>query len=102
MIEPTWAAVADKPATLSAKITLMCGCPIEPGGHWDAGEYEVLATLSRGGKTVATLPLVYAGTPSMFAATASSLPAGRYRLLLTAHNASTGNTGVVGRDVEVK
>ena len=27
-----------------AKVTMMCGCPIEPNGLWDANDYEVADT----------------------------------------------------------
>ena len=101
VVEPTWTAKPGAPVTVTAKVTLMCGCPIEPGGHWDAADYQVAASLEKAGKSVAAFPLAYAGTPSTFTAATPALPRGRYRLTVTAHDAATGNTGVTAREVRV-
>lgn len=101
VVEPAWVAAAGGPPTITAKVALMCGCPIEPGGHWNAADYEIQASLAKAGKPAATIPLAYAGTPSTFSAVAPALPRGRYRLTVTAHDAATGNTGVAERDVQV-
>jgi hypothetical protein len=102
VVEPVWTAKPGAPATVTAKVTLMCGCPIEPGGHWNAADYEVVATLEQAGKPAASVPLAYAGTPSTFTAATPALPRGRYRLTVTAHDAATGNTGVTEREVRVE
>jgi hypothetical protein len=102
VVEPSWAARPGAPAAVTAKVTLMCGCPIEPGGHWNAADYQVAATLERGGRSVASFPLAYAGAPSTFTAAAPILTRGRYRLTVTAHDAATGNTGVTERQVQVE
>lgn len=79
----------------------MCGCPITPGGHWDAARYDVRATLMTAGRTVQSAKLDYAGAASTFGVAFPKLAPGVYRLLVTAHDAGSGNTGVVERDVEV-
>lgn len=101
VVEPTWTATDAGTAGLSAKVTLMCGCPIEPGGHWDASRYEVQATVSQDGKPLKTVNLDYAGKTSMFAGAFEGLSPGRYQLIMTAHDAGSGNSGVVEREVEV-
>lgn len=100
VVEPTLDASAGVKVT--AKVTLMCGCPIAPDSTWDANHYEVKATFSQGGKVVRTAPLAYAGQTSTFAASVADLPKGRYQVLLTAHNANTGNSGVAERPLDVK
>lgn len=100
VIEPQWTG-STAGATLTAKVTLMCGCPITPGGHWDAARYDVEAVLSKDGVATPAVKLDYAGSPSTFDTTFPALAAGRYLLTLTAHDAGSGNTGVVQREVEV-
>jgi hypothetical protein len=56
----------------------------------------------KGEAAVKTVKLDYAGATSMFKAEVPDLTPGRYRLLVTAHDASSGNTGVVERQVEVR
>ncbi|WP_374569833.1 hypothetical protein [Phenylobacterium sp.] len=101
VIEPQWTS-AGSAATLTAKVTLMCGCPITPGGHWDAARYDVEATLSRDGTSLPAAKLDYAGSPSTFDAAFHDLTPGRYLLTLTAHDAGSGNSGVVQREVVVE
>lgn len=85
-----------------AKVTLMCGCPIEPDGLWDANKYQVIASLIAGGETLASTPLSYAGKPSTFAAELPRPKAGGYRLRVIATNPETGNTGVVEQPIVVE
>ncbi len=87
--------------TVTAKVTLMCGCPIAPDTTWDANHYEVIATVMQGARVVKTVPLPYAGTTSTFAAPVAGLAPGAYRVVITAHNSRTGNTGVATREVRV-
>ncbi len=56
-------SIAGGKASVSAKVELMCGCPVTPGGLWDSADYEVTATLWRGGKQVAAAPLVFVTAP---------------------------------------
>jgi hypothetical protein len=99
VIEPT--LKTEGGVSVTAKVTLMCGCPISPNSTWDASHYEVIATVMQGDKVVATAPLAYAGTASTFSAVLSGVGKGRYRVILTAHDASTGNTGVAERPLTV-
>ena len=94
VIEPTTTPEAQGALKVSAKVSLMCGCPIEPGGLWDASNYSVEASLLKGGRVVAEAPLAYAGQPSQFAGVLPALPPGRYRLRLIATDKRTPNAGV--------
>jgi hypothetical protein len=102
VVEPVWSRPAPGELKIDAKVTLMCGCPIEPGGHWDAARYEVRATLSRGSTVIAQVPLAFAGQPSSFTATLPAPGAGAYQLLVTAQDAGSGNTGVSESAVSLK
>lgn len=100
VVEPAWLA-KDKDLKVDAKVTLMCGCPIEPGGLWDAADYEVRATLLDGDKALSTTTLTYAGKPSTFTGKMPRPKAGAYRLRIVATNPDTGNAGVVEQPVGV-
>lgn len=77
-----------------ANVVMMCGCPIEPKGTWDADKFEVQAIVSRDGKPVARLALRYAGETSQFATTVPVDAAGIYDVLVYAYDPANGNTGV--------
>lgn len=94
VIEPEVAGLRADGAMLKAKVSLMCGCPIEPGGLWAAENYTVTAELLQGGRTVSLTPLAYGGTPSQFAVRLPAAKPGRYRLRLTATDRTTPNAGV--------
>lgn len=79
---------------LSVNVTLMCGCPIEPGGLWDANAYQVRALVSRDGERLAEQPLTYAGQTSRFATTLPIERAGLYVVTVYAHDPANGNTGL--------
>lgn len=101
VIEPTTAPAADGALRITAKVSLMCGCPIEPGGVWDAKNYDVTAVLLRRDRVVATAPLGYAGQPSQFAGLLPNAPPGRYTLRLVAADRTTPNAGVIERAVTI-
>ena len=60
---------------VSARVRMMCGCPIEPGGLWDADTKEFVALLKAGGAVVSETTLEYTGEPSLFEGTIK-VPAG--------------------------
>jgi hypothetical protein len=77
-----------------ANVMMMCGCPVEPGGLWDADRLEVRAVVSRDGQQARELALVHAGEPSHFAAELEGLGPGTYDVLVYAHDPANGNTGL--------
>ncbi len=87
---------------ITATVVMMCGCPIEPGGLWDAGNFEVQATLRQGDHVVRTLPLTYAGKQNTFEGGLDVSAGGRYELVVYAFQPSTGNSGVDRATVVVK
>lgn len=91
---PLKAGDAPVTLTLTANVFMMCGCPIEPGGLWDADKFEIAAMLERDGETVRTVPLSFAGTASQFEAELEITEAGNYEAIVYAHDPANGSTGV--------
>ena len=89
-------AVGPAPAIVEveAYVAPMCGCPVEPGGRWDADGYEVVARLLRNGETVAETPLAYTGEISHFAGELTAGDSGTYEILVYAFDPANGNTGI--------
>lgn len=83
----------NEPLKLTAKVTMTCGCPTEPGGLWDANEIEVTARVLRNGAFIRTVPLRYSGTTSTYAAELEPLAAGAYDIEILASNDRTANFG---------
>ncbi len=79
---------------LEANVVMMCGCPITPGGLWDADRYEVTAVVSKEGETAAKVPLEYAGITSRFSGEFTATEPGVYTVLIYAYDPANGNTGV--------
>lgn len=103
IVEPSAVVGADRKAVIHAKVALMCGCPIEPKGLWDAANYAVTAELTRKGAAPVSVPLTYAGTKSEFAAeTPVALAPGTWRLRVIAADATTPNAGVADTELLVK
>jgi hypothetical protein len=101
VIEPTVAPDGRGGLRIDAKVTLMCGCPIEAGGLWDAANYTVEARLFSGNREVAKAPLAFTGETSRFAGSLASLPPGHYRLELAAFDRQTPNAGVISQAVDI-
>jgi len=85
---------ADEPVVLRAHVTMMCGCPIEPGGLWDASRFEIRVRLARDGKRAGEVALDYAGRTSRFEARLGTLPPGVYQAAVYAWDPENGNTGL--------
>ena len=79
---------------LAANVTAMCGCPIEPGGLWDADKLEVAAILAKNGETQGTVPLRFAGTTSQFETELELKEPGIYEATVYAYDPANGNTGL--------
>jgi len=91
---PTKAGDAPQTIALKANVSMMCGCPITPGGLWDANDYEVAAMLMRDGEPVRTVPLSYAGSASQFEGDMEISEPGAYEAVVYAYDPASGNTGL--------
>jgi hypothetical protein len=80
--------------TISAKVELLCGCPITPGGMWDAKDYQVTASIWQHGRRVSEFPLQFIEAPGGFAGRITLPAKGRYRVFVMARNVVTGNSGI--------
>jgi hypothetical protein len=85
---------ATRKIPLKAKVTMMCGCPTEPGGLWVANKIQVAAIVERGGKSAPAIPLAYAGQLNTFAGQIEVEQAGDYVIDVYAYDPANGNTGV--------
>jgi len=83
-----------EPVRLRANVTMMCGCPIEPGGLWDADRFDVRAILAHDGRAVREVALSYAGRTSQFEARLRDLAPGIWEATVYAHDPANGNTGL--------
>jgi hypothetical protein len=79
---------------LRVNLVLMCGCPVEPGGLWDANRYEVKALLRRDDQPAGEASLRYAGSTSQFEGAVDAQQPGVWEVLVYAYDPATGNTGV--------
>jgi hypothetical protein len=80
--------------TLTASVKLMCGCPVTPGGLWDADHYEVIAWIGTEDQ-MKPYPMTYAGQPSTFQLPLTMVPRGKGQTVrITAVDKRSGNTGV--------
>jgi hypothetical protein len=87
-------SAADRPVEVRASVEMMCGCPIEPGGLWDADRYEVAMTVHHDGERMGEIELAYAGETSRFAGELPVDEPGVYEVVVHAHDPETGNTGL--------
>jgi hypothetical protein len=88
-----------------AKVTMLCGCPTQPGGMWDADEYDLSLDLVGEAGVIASTGLTYADETSHYAgalAVPSGLEPGLFRLRIVAVQASRANAGMVERAVTIR
>lgn len=93
-------ARAGQKLVVRAKVTMLCGCPLTPGGLWDAERVEVIARLVQAGETM-EVPLSYAGAPSRFEGVLALTRAGPASLEILALDPERGNFGRVSDDLVV-
>jgi hypothetical protein len=93
---PAHVRIPEKTATVEvrANVVMMCGCPIEPGGLWDADKLEVKAIVKRNGERVGETELTFTGETSQFAAKVPVEAPGMYEIIVFAHDPGNGNTGL--------
>lgn len=78
---------------VTAEVHMLCGCPVSPGGLWDADGFTVTAQLIRDGELLETGALGYAGETSTFSGTLPSPGPGDYTLRVLAAQPEKGNFG---------
>ncbi len=79
-----------------AKVTMLCGCPTEPGGMWDSNDFDIRAQWVRDGRILAEATLSFSGTRSEYEGVlAAPAGAGPVTLRVIAVDADRANTGMV-------
>ena len=79
---------------LRARISMQCGCPITPGGLWDANKLEIGVILRKDNKALPPVRLSYAGEPNTFTGEIGISAPGTYTADLYAYAPWDGNTDV--------
>jgi len=82
-------------------VTMLCGCPTEPGGMWDADQIDVTVRMIREGVVVAETPLEYAGSTSTFSGRLTGHEPGAFELQVIAQDPDRANFGWVARPITV-
>ena len=85
------------PFEVRANVTMLCGCPTEPGGLWNADEFEIVARLVRHGVVMSEQVLAFTGTTNTYSNEMSVHESGTYELQVLAIDQSKGNFGMATR-----
>ena len=94
VLQPTSAPMAGDTVSVRARVRMMCGCPTEPGGLWDARRYTIRAELlNANNEVLATTPLSFTGTTNEYNAQVQ-IPEGAETLRVVAVDAERVNFGV--------
>jgi hypothetical protein len=88
------APAADTQIDLRANVMMLCGCPSEPGGLWDANAFEVVALIRQRDRRVAEVTLSYAGEIGQFKGVFPIPGPGPYDITVYAFDPGNGNTGL--------
>jgi hypothetical protein len=80
--------------TVRSRVRMLCGCPTEPGGMWDASTYTITAQLLREGQVVAAAPMQFAGTTSEYEAALTVPASGATAVRVLAMDAARVNFGL--------
>ena len=95
VLEPSSSSAASgESVSVRARVRMLCGCPTEPGGMWDASTYTITAQLLRDGEVVATAPMDFTGTTSEYEATLTAPASGATAVRVLAMDAQRVNFGV--------
>ena len=99
LLEPASGAPRVRPGEslqVRARVTMLCGCPTEPGGRWDSDRISVRAQWVVDGRVVAEAPLAFAGVTSEYEGSLDVPPGrGPFVLRVLATDAGRANTGMV-------
>lgn len=79
---------------VSTRVRMLCGCPTEPGGMWDADQYTITAQLLRNGTVVAEEPMTFTGRTSEYIGAVVVPDEGATHVRVTAGDAARVNFGM--------
>lgn len=102
VLEPSAAEVAPgEEISVRARVRMLCGCPTEPGGMWNADRYTIRAQLMRDSTVVTEAPLSFTGTTSEFSNTLQIPEEGATEIRVTARDADRVNFGMATSFLDV-
>lgn len=105
VVEAPATAQAGSAVPVRAKVTMLCGCPTEPGGLWDADRYTLMLSLMQGDRVVAEGTLGYAGETSHYAGDVvvpADLAPGDYSVRVVAVDGERGNAGMTLQPIRIQ
>ncbi|MBZ5643582.1 MAG: hypothetical protein LAO19_12545 [Acidobacteriia bacterium] len=94
-------AKTGSPFEVKATVTMMCGCPIEAGGMWDANKIHVVARLVSEGKIETEVPMEYAGVTNTFKGSVPVSNPGQVELQVLAMDADNSNFGLASQNLTI-
>lgn len=80
--------------SVTANVTMICGCPITEDGLWSTTDFDVVAQLFDGDERVSQTLLAYTGNTNEFSGQLLSAEPEGLTLVVYAYQKSTGNAGV--------
>jgi hypothetical protein len=83
-----------------ARVTMLCGCPTEPGGLWDSNQYSIEARIVQDGKVLETVALVFSGETSIYEGTIHAPAEDGLALQVLAMDPAKGNFGMAERSFD--
>lgn len=94
-------AKVGSPLEVRATVTMMCGCPIEAGGIWDANKIHVVARLVSEGKVETEIPMEYAGVQNTFKGDLPVTTPGQVELQVLAMDPENSNFGLMKQNLTI-
>ncbi len=83
--------------SVQARVTMLCGCPTEPGGIWDSNDYLIEGRVVQEGKVLEKATLVYSGETSIYEGMIRAPAEEGLTLQVLAMDPKKGNFGMVER-----
>lgn len=84
----------EEPVLVKANVLKMCGCHIDENGLWPASRYDVEIHLYKDTRLIASYPMEYSGTESLFAKKVRFPLDGTYKIAVTAFDKVTKESGM--------
>lgn len=84
-----------------ARVTMLCGCPTEPGGLWDSNDIDIRVRVYAGDDLIQEHVMNFSGETSIYEAALSGLEPGSHRVEVTASDAEHANFGRTSRTLLV-
>lgn len=85
---------------VAARVTMLCSCPTEPGGLWEAGEVRA-RLVGDDGATIRDIELAYTGEDSRYGGDLGAPDPGTYELEVISVSEKTGNAGRILAELRV-